>query len=80
MPPRPEFLKHIWGAAATILTTLAVQTGGAIYWAGSIHARVTLLEKNCVRMEERFHEHEIAQMMGVSPKPIVSKAPGSRMQ
>jgi len=63
-----SFFRHVWAAAGSIVAALLVQTAGAIYWAGSISARVDAVEKNVVQNESRLHEHEMAQMATANKK------------
>ncbi|MFZ5785122.1 MAG: hypothetical protein ACOY3Y_01660 [Acidobacteriota bacterium] len=60
-PPNPgvELLKQfVVRAAATIVCTLAIQTGALLWWAGSLDARVSAVERAVVQIDQRVHTLE----------------------
>ena len=65
-----DFFRHVWAAAGTIVAALAVQTASALFWAGSITARVDAVERDVIRVENRFQSHETAQVATVRKKGL----------
>ena len=51
---RNGILKHLWSGIVAILLGLCIQTGGAVFWAGMISARMTAAEKRLDRVEQRL--------------------------
>jgi len=68
MPPDKGIIRHAWAAAGTIVAALLVQTAGALFWAGSITARMNAVERDVVRVDSRFHEYETGRMATANKK------------
>jgi hypothetical protein len=54
-PERNGILKHLWGGILAILLAVAVQTGGAVFWAGTMAARMDSAEQRLNRIECRVY-------------------------
>lgn len=52
---RDAWPKHFWGAVATLLVALAIQTGSLCRWAGAIDARVSALETRMEKIEKAVY-------------------------
>ena len=52
---RNGILKHLWGGIVAVLLAIAVQTGGAVFWAGAMTARMQLAEQRIDRLETRLY-------------------------
>jgi len=57
---RNGILKHLWSGIVAVLLTLGVQTGGAIYWAGAMSARMHAAERRIERLEARVDRNTTA--------------------
>jgi hypothetical protein len=61
--------KHLWAIAGSVIVTLLMQTAGAIYWAGSINARMANAESAIARCDNRVHELETAWISKATKGP-----------
>ena len=51
---RNGLLKHLWSGIVAILLALFIQTGGAVFWAGAMSARMRSAEQRLDRVEHRL--------------------------
>lgn len=51
---RNGILKHLWSGIAAIVIALSLQTAGAVFWAGTMQARMVSAEKRLDRVEQRL--------------------------
>jgi len=65
---------QIWAAAGTMIAAVLLQSAAALFWAGTITARMTNVESNLVRCEERLHNVETTR----SQKPFVASQSNER--
>jgi len=68
MPLDKSYIRHAWAAVGAIVAALLAQTAGALFWAGSITARVGAVERDVVRIENRLQARQSAQPATESKK------------
>lgn len=59
--------KFLSGIAGTIVAALVMQTGGLIWWAGGINARVDRVERDVQKFETSVHD--LQRTVLLQPKP-----------
>jgi len=62
--------KTLWAAAGVVLAGLVLQTGGLLWWAGGMDARMKASERCAAGMAERIQVVEGRLMRATSLAPI----------
>jgi len=75
MPSESNLKRHLWSVAGTILAALLVQSASAVYWAGSVSARVSNCETALQRHDERIYRLEIGWTTKTADAPAKHSAP-----
>jgi len=63
--------KTLWAAAGVVLAGLVLQTGGLLWWAGGMDARMTASERSSAEVAERIQvvEGRLMRVTSLIPNP-----------